>query len=434
MFSLQNGGRIREEGAHEKEGAIVVGCMFDSAEEDAELVDYDLEELCSLLKTLGVEVKDQVVQRRAKPNPSLLLGSGKVEEIKALAEVHRAAWVVFDHHLSGPQVRNLEKELCLDVLDRSGVILEIFSRHARTKQAKLQVEIAQLEYLMPRLTGAWTHFQRQTGGGVRARGMGEKQIEIDRRRARERIARLAKQLAQIRKERQTQSKSRQNELRVGLVGYTNSGKTTLMSTMTRSQASPEDALFATLDSSVRSLDPSTRPRILLSDTVGFIRKLPPSLIESFKSTLEEVVEADLLLHVVDLSHPNYRNQMATTEQVLADLGAQDIPVLMVFNKADQVSDPLLTKIVTQGFEHSMCLSALDKGQVRELRSMVYRFFESCFKRVKVRVSGEDAASLSVIHQHCVIMHAEYEEDGSVVFDVRASESSMAKLSQHTYVK
>ncbi|NRA45786.1 MAG: GTPase HflX [Oligoflexales bacterium] len=396
--------------------------------EDYSLED-ELDELESLLNTLNIKASGRVIQKRHKLSASHLLGIGKVEEIKNLADETGAGLVVIDHPLSGPQVRNLEKITKCQVLDRAGIILDIFARHAKSKQAKTQVEIAQLEYLLPRLTGAWTHFQRQTGGGVRARGMGEKQIEVDRRRARERIAKLSKRLDHIKKERETQRKSRQNEIKVSIVGYTNSGKTTLMRNLTKANISGKDELFATLDASVRALDPSTRPKILLSDTVGFIRNLPHSLVESFKSTLEEVLNADLLLHVVDLSHPNYHAQMKTTEEVLEEIGAGSIPMLLVFNKIDLVDERFLGKILQKKYNGSIAISAHEWDDVKRLRSHLFNYFMTKFRQIKLTVPSNDKSSLSIVYQSCIILDANYETEGVVSFDVRAPETVLARLSR-----
>lgn len=393
---------------------------------DAQALNDDLDELTRLLETLHVAVKGRVVQRRQKLTPKCLLGEGKVEEIKQLAEGTGAGLVVFDHPLSGPQVRNLEQMTGCEVLDRTGVILEIFARHARTTQAKTQVEIARLEYLLPRMTGAWTHLERQRGGGIQ-RGMGEKQIEVDRRLAREKMNRLKKQLEGIDKDRQIQRKARRNELKVALVGYTNSGKTSLLAGLTKAQVQAEDVLFATLDSNVRTLDPSTRPKILLSDTVGFIRHLPHSLVESFKSTLQEVLEADLLLHVVDIAHPHYQLQIKTTEGVLRDIGAGDIPVMMVFNKMDRLQDQLLPKILRSVYRGSVFISAHREEDLVLLRRQIFKFFEENLIQATLMVPHDEASALSTVYQSCLILESHFEDPQGARFEVRASAAVLAKL-------
>jgi GTP-binding protein HflX len=359
-----------------------------------------------------------------------MLGSGKIEEIITIADQMNAEMIVFDRELSGPQVRNIEKLTQLKVFDRTGVILEIFSEHARSNQAKTQVEIARLEYMLPRLTGAWTHFQRQTGGGVRARGMGEKQIEVDRRRARERIGRLQRQLEQIRREKKVQSKARKHELKVALVGYTNSGKTTLMNALTKAQLKAKDELFATLDASIKVIDPRTRPKILLSDTVGFIRNLPHGLVESFKSTLDHVLEADLLLHVVDGSHDQFREQMETTEQVLDEIGAGHIPVMVVFNKIDRVADRFYGRILSGGYRNSIALSALNQQDVLRLREDIFGFFEQHMTKAKLRVGHGNQEALSTIFNSCLILESDYSNQDEIEFEVQAARSIIEKLSPY----
>ena len=407
--------------------AIIIGVLL-AGEEDT--LSEDLAELTQLLDTLKIKVGGRVVQKRQKVTPKFFVGEGKVEEIKNIAQQAGSNLIIFDRTLSGPQVRNLEEFTGCEVQDRTGIILEIFARHARTTQAKTQVEIARLEYLMPRMTGAWSHLERQRGGGVQ-RGMGEKQIEVDRRLARERMSRLKRQLEGIQKDRQNQRKARLSELKVALVGYTNSGKTSIMVAMTKANVQAEDVLFATLDANVRTLDPSTRPKVLLSDTVGFIRNLPHSLIESFKSTLDEVLEADLLLHVVDMSHPNFRAQLKTTEQVLREIGAGDIPVLMVFNKLDQVTDPVLPKILKAAYKNSEFVSALRDEDMARLRRQIIRYFEENLVRATIDIPASDQALLSLIYKSCLILETDFSVQDRARFEVRAAPAILAKL--HAYV-
>lgn len=408
--------------------AIVVGVLLPN--EDSSVLAEDLNELEQLLATLKIKVGGRVIQKRQRLTPKCLLGEGKVEEIKLLAQSVGAGLVAFDRPLSAPQVRNLEEMTGCEVLDRTGVILEIFARHARTTQAKTQVEIARLEYMLPRLAGAWTHLERQRGGGVQ-RGMGEKQIEVDRRLARERISRLKRQLEGIQKDRQNQRKARQTELKVALVGYTNSGKTSVMIAMTKAAVQAEDVLFATLDSNVRTLDPSTRPKILLSDTVGFIRNLPHGLVESFKSTLDEVLEADLLLHVVDLSHPRYLAQIKTTEDVLREIGAGDIPVMMIFNKMDKLDDPVLPKILKGVYRNGQFVSAQSDEDMARLRRHVFKYFEENLVKATLDVPSDDQAVLSQIYKSCLILGTDFGIQDHARFEVRASPAVLAKL--HAYV-
>lgn len=413
--------------SQEERVAVIVGVLL-AGEEDT--LSEDLNELTQLLHTLKLRVGGRVVQRRQKIEPKCFVGEGKVEEIKQLSEQIGASVVIFDRPLSGPQVRNLEDMVGREVVDRTGVILEIFARHARTNQAKTQVEIARLEYMLPRMTGAWTHLERQRGGGVQ-RGMGEKQIEVDRRLARERISRLKRQLESIQKDRQNQRKARRNELKVALVGYTNSGKTSIMANVTRAQTQGEDVLFATLDASVRTLDPTTRPKILLSDTVGFIRNLPHGLVESFKSTLDEVIEADLLLHVVDLSHPHFKAQMQTTEAVLREIGAGDLPMLVVFNKLDRVNDPVLPKILKAAYRSAVFVSAHSDDDMAKLRRAMFSYFEENMVKATLEVPADAQNILSVIYKSCLILETDFSVQDKARFEVRAAPAVLAKL--HAYV-
>ncbi|RZA17046.1 MAG: GTPase HflX [Proteobacteria bacterium] len=408
------------------ERAIVVSVLL--AGESQDRLEEDVAELESLLHTLGVSVVGHIFQKRQKLTPSCYIGTGKVEEIKALAEKMNAKLVVFERDLSGPQVRNLEEMTKKVVLDRNGIILQIFSRHARTNQAKTQVEIARLEYLLPRMTGAWTHFQRQRGGGALQRGMGEKQIEIDRRRARDRISRLQKQLEQIRKEKATQRKARSNELKVAIVGYTNSGKTTLMKGLTKSQIAPKDELFATLDTSVKTIDPRTRPKILLSDTVGFIRNLSHSLIESFRTTLEEVSEADLLLHVVDVSYSHYEDHIRVTNDVLTEIGAGDVPQILIFNKVDRLKDPILPRILRAAYPGCIVVSAEAEKDVLSVRDHIYNFFRKNLVTFRMEVPVDNQTAQSLIYRNSIVMEKGFDESRNcLLFHLQATRATMAKL-------
>lgn len=291
-----------------------------------------LAELAFLLETAGGVSLKQVVQRLDRPDTRTYVGSGKLEELKEYKQALDADFFVFDDELTPAQLRNLEKELECRILDRTTLILDIFAKRARTSTARTQVELAQLQYMLPRLTRMWTHLERQRGG-IGMRGPGETQIETDRRLIKEKITLLKQQLEKINTQKTLQRKNRESLVRVALVGYTNVGKSTLMNLLSKSDVLAENKLFATLDTTVRKVVVDNLP-FLLTDTVGFIRKLPTQLVESFKSTLDEVVEADLLLHVVDLSHPDHEEQIAAVNRTLEEIGAADKPVIMVFNKID----------------------------------------------------------------------------------------------------
>ena len=313
------------------ERAVLVGLVNDMQNE-AKAREY-LDELAFLADTAGAETVRTFLQRLDYPNPRTYVGKGKLEEIRAFIEDNDIGMVIFDDDLTSKQVVNIERELKVKILDRTSLILDIFAKRARTANAKTQVELAQYQYLLPRLTRMWTHLERQRGG-IGMRGPGETQIETDRRIILDKISRLKQELIAIDKQKTVQRKNRGKLTRVALVGYTNAGKSTLMNVLSKSDVFAENKLFATLDTTVRKVIIDNLP-FLLSDTVGFIRKLPTHLVDSFKSTLDEVREADLLLHVVDISHPNFEEQIAVVEKTLRDVcGGEEKPTIMVFNKID----------------------------------------------------------------------------------------------------
>ncbi|MFA0961888.1 GTPase HflX [Roseivirga sp. BDSF3-8] len=314
------------------ETAVLVALV--TREQTQEQVDEYLEELAFLATTLGTETKKMYTQKLEKPDIRTFVGKGKLEEIMEYVKAMDIGMVIFDDDLTPSQLRNLEKALKVRIYDRSLLILDIFLKRAQTAQAKTQVELARYQYLMPRLTRLWTHLERQRGGTGTRGGAGEKEIETDRRIIRNQINVLKKKLEKIEKQGEIQRKNRSNVVRAALVGYTNVGKSTLMRRLTKADVLAEDKLFATVDSTVRKVVIDQIP-FLLSDTVGFIRKLPTHLIESFKSTLEEIREADILLHVIDVSHPNFEEHMQVVKETLSDIGATDKPTLLVFNKIDQ---------------------------------------------------------------------------------------------------
>ncbi|MBQ1654736.1 MAG: GTPase HflX [Bacteroidales bacterium] len=321
MFECQN---------DELEKAVLVGIV--NRMQTREQVDEYLAELDFLANTAGVEPVKRFVQNVDSPNTRTYVGTGKLEEIKQYIQENEISLVIFDDELQPTQLRNIERELQVKVLDRTNLILDIFAQNARTAHAKAQVELAQYQYLLPRLAGMWTHLERQRGG-IGMRGPGETQIEIDRRIVLDKIARLKVDLQKIDKNMVQQRKNRTGIVRVSLVGYTNVGKSTIMNLISKSEVLAQNKLFATLDTTVRKVVINNLP-FLLSDTVGFIRKLPTTLIESFKSTLDEARESDLIVHVVDISHPCFMEQMEVVEQTLKDIGIVDKPMLVVFNKID----------------------------------------------------------------------------------------------------
>jgi len=315
---------------HQPERAVLVGLI--TADIDRKKAEEYLDELAFLVQTAGGVVETRFLQALSTANSKTFVGSGKLEEIRQYVKAAEIDLVVFDDELGPSQIRNLEKMLECKILDRTNLILDIFAKRAQTAHAKVQVELAQYQYLLPRLTRMWTHLERQRGG-IGLRGPGETEIETDRRIIRDKIALLKKKLVQIDKQKATQRKNRGKLVRVALVGYTNVGKSTLMNLISRSDIFAENKLFATLDTTVRKVVIENLP-FLLSDTVGFIRKLPHGLVESFKSTLDEVRESDILVHVVDISHPEFEDQIKTVNETLAEIGAADKPVIMAFNKVD----------------------------------------------------------------------------------------------------
>lgn len=317
------------------EKAVFVGIIREK-DEDRKVMEY-LEELAFLADTAGYVGDKRFVQRLDRPEKATYIRSGKLEEIAGYCEENAISYVIFDDELTGMQQRNIEKVIkCSIVIDRTSLILEIFSQRAKTAYAKMQVELARYNYMLPRLAGMWTHLERQRGGLGTRGGMGETQIEIDRRIVRERIAKLKEDLKKVDRQMAVQRGNRSKMVRLSLVGYTNVGKSTIMNLLSKSDVFAENKLFATLDTTVRKVVIGNVP-FLLSDTVGFIRKLPTQLIEAFKSTLDEVREADILVHVVDVSHPDYEEQMEVVEKTLKDIGAQNKPVFVIFNKTDAYS-------------------------------------------------------------------------------------------------
>lgn len=339
-----------------------------------------LEELEFLAETAGAVASKKFLQKLEHPDPRTYVGKGKLSEIGEYIKASGINLAIFDDELSPSQIRNLEKELKIRIIDRTNLILDIFAKRARTAQARVQVELAQYQYLMPRLTRMWTHLEKQQGG-IGTRGPGEKEIETDKRVIRDRLAKLKDELENISKQAAVQRKKRSDMIRVALVGYTNAGKSTLMNVLSKADVFAENKLFATLDTTVRKVVMNDKP-FLLADTVGFIRKLPHQLVESFKSTLEEVREADLLLHVVDVSHPAFEEQIQVVNQTLIEIGAGDKPVILVMNKSDafqmkdedeqEISADDLKKTWMSKMNHPVVfISALKKINLDELRKLVY---------------------------------------------------------------
>ena len=393
-----------------QEKALMVGVIH--GEVDEATAYEHLEELELLAVTAGAEVVGQITQRLNKLNPQFLVGKGKADQIVGQAKELDAQLIIFDDDLSPAQAKNfMNLTDNLKVIDRSAIILDIFRQHAKSREAKTQVELAHLEYLLPRLTRQWTHLERQMGGiGTRA-GMGETQIEIDRRLIRTRISKLKKELIKIDQERIIQSRGRQKFFRAALVGYTNAGKSTLMNALSDADVYVQDQLFATLDTTIRQVDINDSHKILLSDTVGFVRKLPHGLVASFRSTLKEVVDADLLLLVLDASSPQVLDHYNTIKNVLEEIAAGDKRNLIVLNKIDLVEDMQVLNQLKQSFPDAVMISALDKLRLDELLKSIQSIMDESFQTVEVDIPFTDGKTISEIQDDMDVLHREYYNEG-----------------------
>jgi GTP-binding protein HflX len=434
---------------------------------DADASDASLAELSRLVTTLGYQVHARVVQPRSGLSPAAVLGEGKLKELAELtggsgrtqaiipgrrreedAEPEEEddyylgededeggapgkppiALVAVDHDISPSQLRNLERATGVTVLDRTGIIIEIFHRHARSRESRLQVEIARLAYEAPRLRESPKGKEKQAG-----RGAGEAALELDRRKIRDRIAELRRELESIQREQDVRRKHRRSARRVALVGYTNAGKSSLMRALTSSEVYVEDKLFATLDTTVRALQPEAKPRVLISDTVGFIKKLPHDLVASFKSTLDEALEASLLLHVVDAADPGFREQLDVTRDVLREIGAEQVPSRLVMNKIDQLTPEALAELQVE-LPDAWFISAKAPEHVSGVRSKILEFFESRYAEAELSVPYSEQRLVSEMHEQGRVVSEKYEEDGvKVCFrsDPEVLDSFRARLARST---
>jgi len=374
-----------------------------------------LEELAELANSAGAEVVDTVTQKLQKPTAPYYIGKGKAEAIKHSFQDREITSVIFDDELSPAQGRNLENLLARKVLDRTQLILDIFAQRARSREGRLQIELAQLQYLLPRLTRMWDHLSRQTGG-IGTRGPGETQLEVDRRRVQERIARLERELEAVRKTRavQRQGRKRHQWPVAAVVGYTNAGKSTLLNLLTGAAVVAENRLFATLDPTTRSFVLPNKQRVLLTDTVGFLRKLPHTLIESFKATLEEVSEADLLIHIVDLSHPRVDDQMEAVEGVIKELDAFGKQTLIVFNKIDKLQNRELAETYVKRFPGSVAISARTGEGLNQLVQALQDTLSAWRLRSRFRIPASESALIAEIHRVGHVLELHYEGDGALI--------------------
>ncbi|MFW5701527.1 MAG: GTPase HflX [Bacteroidota bacterium] len=390
------------------EKAIAVSAVKKGS--DRELALEHLDELAFLADTAGAEVIEKIYQELEKPNPATVVGKGKLEEIKQEIEDEGISLVIFDEELSPAQTRNLENKLKIKVMDRSSLILDIFARRAKTNEAIVQVELAQLQYLLPRLTRMWTHLSKQYGG-IGTKGPGETQIESDRRMIRTRIQLLKEKLSEIEMQKFQQRKNRSQMPRFALVGYTNAGKSTLMNAVTESEVYIEDKLFATLDTTVRAFALPNGKKVLLSDTVGFIRKLPAHLVASFRSTLAEAKEADVLLHVVDVSHKYFPEHIRVVNQTLESLKI-DLPTLLVFNKVDKVSDPDDLRAIEREYDDSIFISAKRGINLNALLETMQNKYDERTSDFEILLPYSDMELSNIIYNNYEIENREDKDEGA----------------------
>ncbi|MBQ9250604.1 MAG: GTPase HflX [Oscillospiraceae bacterium] len=394
-----------------RERAILAGLAAASMDEHERSTEVSMEELRALVETAGGETVAMLIQNRPTPEPRSFIGDGKIREMKELIEANACDLAVFDNELSPSQMRVLSEELGVKVLDRSGLILDIFAQRAQTREGQLQVELAQYKYLLPRLTGMWTHLVRQTASGgsspIGTRGPGETQLETDRRHIRRKIQKLEEELAAVRKVRGTQRRRREKNAMpvVALVGYTNAGKSTLLNCLTGSDIPANDRLFDTLDTTTRRLRIDESTEVLLSDTVGFIRKLPTHLIEAFKATLEELRYADVLLHVIDISNPEWEEQARIVDQLIRQLDAEGTPCLRVYNKCDAYFG-----ILPHG-EDVVCISAKSGEGADVLVQKLSRLLDPGKRHVTLRIPYADAGILDALNREAKLLRTDYGDEG-----------------------
>lgn len=390
-------------------------------------------ELRELLRTLGIKTASEHIQNRKQVDPATILGSGKIHEIADIAYDEGSKLLVFDFELTAGQIRNIREITGLSVVDRVHVILEIFAKHARTKEAKVQIEIARLQYMLPRLAGFWTHLNRQRGGVGVLGGEGEKQIELDRRIIREKIEFYKTELKTLQTQRDERKKRRSNQaVTAALVGYTNAGKSSVMNRMCRVDVLEENKLFATLDSTYRMLNPDTKPPMILIDTVGFISNLPNTLIDGFKTTLESALEADLLVIVCDISDPHFEKHLEVTKTVLKELGVDDKDQMIVFNKKDLFHDEIKKKIILRKHANSFLISANEPEDIKSLRKSIVDFFLRKQLPFDLFVPYEDGATHAVVRSKTNIINTATHEKG-IFYRIRVPDFMFGSLGLQKFI-
>ena len=392
-----------------REKALLIGVLIN--EQNSEILNEHIDELKLLAETAGAIVVGEIYQSIKKINSQYFVGKGKALQIVDQAKELKVKLIIFDDELTPSQIKNflqLAKEI--KIIDRNGLILDIFSKHAKTRESKTQVELAHLEYMLPRLTKQWSHLERQMGGiGTRA-GMGESQIEIDRRLIRQRISKLKKELIQIEKERKIQSKMRNNKYRVSLVGYTNAGKSSLMKCLSGENVYIQNQLFATLDTTIRRVDLDKNHSILLSDTVGFIRKLPHDLVASFKSTLFEVIESDLILIVLDASSNQIKEHMYTINNVLTELESEDIKTMIILNKIDLIKTKKTIKFLKTNYPDAVMISAIDHLRINKLINRIINIMNEEYETIEISFPYTEARQISMAQRDVEVLDRSYQDD------------------------
>jgi GTPase len=423
-----------------KEKVLLVFTSFDNKKEsikDRNLarsrLDENVEELKSLTSSAGAEVEDILFTNQDKPHPRYFIGKGKLGEAKSIISSNRIELVIFDDEITATQQRNLQTALDTKVVDRTALILDIFAQRAHSSEGKLQVELAQLNYLLTRLTGKGVDLSR-LGGGIGTRGPGETKLEVDRRKIRNRISQLEKKIQKIYIQHNIQSKKREDEdvFKIAIVGYTNSGKTTLLNLLTEASGYVEDRLFSTLDSKTRRLKMLSDYKVLISDTVGFIEKLPHQLIASFKSTLEEVKRSDLLLMVIDISKPGFENNILSVKNVLKEIKADNKPAILVFNKIDRVNKERISSVKVK-YRESIFISALKKTGITEFYSKIKELIEKDYINMVVRIPYSDNKIISFIYNNCMVLKRIDSEDCSI-FNLQTSSKYYSLLSGYMIKK